>query len=146
VATIGHGEGQDLLERYKSARERRDVESAIALFAEEAEYRPGPFEEPLRGRNAIREWWNARAAAEVNVEFDAERVWVAGDTVLASFHGAHTLRRSAERVRSRGFLTFELDGRGAVTRLKEWTHSRVVGRDSTVRPEAAEAEEGPFGG
>jgi ketosteroid isomerase-like protein len=128
------GDGQDLLAAYKSAWERRDPDAAVALFREDAEYRPDPFEPALVGANAIRAQWNESAAEQANVEFDAEHVWVTGNTVLASWHAAFTRRSNAERVRSRGFSTWEVDDAGLVSRYRAWAAARVVGTDSTFDP------------
>ncbi len=134
---LTHGDGQDLLEAYKRAWERRDPNLAVSLFSEDAEYREDPFEEPMRGSNAIRAYWNTAAATQVNMEFDAERIWVVGRAVLASWHAAYTRRSDAQRVRLRGFMTLELNERGKVFRFREWWHRREVGTDTTVRPEAS---------
>lgn len=131
---LSHGEAQDLLEEYKRAWESRDPDAAVELFSPEAEYREDPFEEPLRGANAIRAYWNEAAEAQVHVEFDAERIWVSGRTVLASWHAAFTRRATAQRVRLRGFMTLEVDERGKVWRFREWWHRRDVGIDGTVAP------------
>jgi ketosteroid isomerase-like protein len=136
VPTITPGDGQDLVDRFKRAWERLDVDAAVAIFREDAEYRVDPFEAPLTGANAIRAYWNDAAAAQTHVEFDAERVWVSGPTVLASWHAAFTRRSTAERVRQRGFMTLELDDAGLVTRFREWSIERTVGVDRTYRPEA----------
>jgi ketosteroid isomerase-like protein len=132
------GAGQDLLERYKRAWETRDPDRAMELYRDDAEFRLDPFEEPASGANAIRAIWNDVAATQANVEFDAERTWVAGNTVLASWHAAFTQRATAERVRVRGFSTFELDDAGLIVRAKQWAASRVVGRDSTFKIEAGD--------
>jgi len=145
VPTLTPGQGQDLLSAFKRASERRDVDLAVSLFREDAEYRPDPFEPALSGANAIRAYWNDLAASYVNVEFDAERVWVAGNTVLANWHSAMTSRGSAERLRYRGFMTLELDDAGLGSRFKQWPVARKVGIDSTVEPEAAPALEGASG-
>jgi hypothetical protein len=134
-APLTPGDGQDLLARFKAAWERRDPDLAVGLFNEHAEYRTDPFEPPLVGHNAIREYWNEAAAAQANVEFDAERVWVVNRTVLSSWHVAFTRRATAERVRYRGFMTLELDDEGLVSRFKEWAIGRTVGVDGTFRPE-----------
>ena len=136
MPTLTPGDGQDLVDRFKRAWERRDVDAAVALFSDDAEYRVDPFEAPLTGANAIRAYWNDTAAAQTHVEFDAERVWVSGPTVLASWHAAFTRRSTAERVRQRGFMTLELDEAGLVTRFREWSIERTVGVDRTYRPEA----------
>src|SRR5918999_2915027 len=107
-----HGDAQDLLQQYKRAWERRDPELAMALYREDAEVRLDPFEEPARGANEIREIWNDVAATQDHVEFDAERIWVVEHTILASWHAAFTRRSSSERIRIRGFSTFELDASG----------------------------------
>ena len=133
------GDGQDLLARVKRARERRDVDAAVALFRPDAEYRHDPFEPALSGELAIRSWWTTLAETETHVEFDAERVWVTGSTVLASWHGAATRQQDAARVRSRGFMTLELDEAGLVARMREWTVARNVGVDSSFRPEPSPA-------
>lgn len=139
------GDGQDLLARYKQALERRDVDRMVALFREDAELRPDPFDPPLAGELAIREHWNGVAAASANVEFDAERTWVSGTTVLASWHGAVTERASGQRTRQRGFLTAELDDARSITRLRLWTLVRRIGVDGTFKvepPDGPEAGDG----
>ncbi len=142
MPTLTPGDGQDLLARLKQAWERRDVDGAMALFREDAEFRPDPFEPALVGELAIREWWTSVAATQAHIEFDAERIWVTGTTVLASWHAAVTTRATAQRVRQRGFLTAELDETLLVSRLREWTVARTVGVDATFRVESGE---GPGG-
>ncbi len=129
------GDGHDLLARLKSAWERRDVDAIVDLYREDAEFRPDPFEPALVGDLAIRDYWTTAAATLAHVEFDAERVWVSGTTVLASWQGAVTRRGTAERLRQRGFMTIELDDQGAVARMREWIVSRQVGVDATFEPE-----------
>lgn len=135
------GDGQDVFARFKGAWQRRDVDAMLALFREDAEYRPDPFEPPFVGEVAIRGHWNQVAATQANVEFDAERVWVVKRTVLANWHVAYTRRSTAERCRERGFTTLELDEAGLVTRSRSWVVLRVVGTDSTF-PAEPEADPG----
>jgi ketosteroid isomerase-like protein len=132
------GNGQDLLERYKRAWEERDVDAAVAMYRDDAELRLDPFDDPAKGAEQIRAIWNDVAATQDHVEFDAERVWASGRTVLASWHAAFTQRATADRVRIRGFSTFELDEAGLIQRAKQWAQSRVVGRDATFKPEGGE--------
>ena len=128
-----HGDAQDFLERYKEAWEKRSPDLALELYNRDAEMRVDPFDEPASGLNAIREVWNDVAATQDHVEFDAERIWVVERTVLASWHAAFTRQSTSERVRIRGFSTFELDSDGLIQRQKQWAQSRVVGQDSTHR-------------
>ena len=128
-----HGDAQDFLERYKQAWEKRSPDLALELYNRDAEMRVDPFDEPASGLNSIREVWNDVAATQDHVEFDAERIWVVERTVLASWHAAFTRQSTSERVRIRGFSTFELDSDGLIQRQKQWAQSRVVGQDSTHR-------------
>ena len=141
------GDGQDVLARFKKARERREPERMLELFAEDAEYRSDPFEPPLSGALAIHEHWNRIAAEQAHVDFDAEHVWVVGRTVLAGWHAAFTHQATAVRVRQRGFSSIEIDGEGLITRMRDWPVSREVGTDSRLTPaaEARQAGEGPDG-
>lgn len=135
MASLSHGHAQDLLAGFKRGWERRDPDAILALFGARAEYRPHPFAEPLAGSNAIREHWNEIAATQAHVEFDAERIWVSGSTVLASWHAAYTRRSSGDRIRARGFMTAELGTDMLIERCRQWPLEQVVGKDSTYRPE-----------
>ena len=103
--------------------------------------KPDPFEPSLTDGNAIRAWWNEIAATRAQQEFDAERIWVSGRAVLASWHGAYTASATSERVRVRGFITLELDDQGLVERLRLWAIPRTVGVDGRHLP-AGEAAAG----
>ena len=140
------GDGQDLFARLKTASEERDVDLAVSLFRDDAEYRPDPFEEALVGANAIRAAWNEAVASRANAELDAEQVWTVGQTVLARWHGAYTRRVDAQRVRERGFMTLELDDEGRIARLRAWTLTREVGIDGTFSPERGSVGGGTHGG
>lgn len=138
MPNLTHGDGQDLLATFKRGWEQRDPDTLLDLFSDDAAYRPGPFEEELSGSVAIRAYWNEVCASQVHVEFDAERIWISGSTVLASWHAAYTRRRTAERVRARGFMILELDDGGLVGRARQWPTERVVGVDSTFRAEGGQ--------
>jgi hypothetical protein len=124
------GDGQDVLARFKQARETRDPDRLLAMFSADAEYRSEPFEPALTGAIDIRRHWNSVVADQATVEFDAERVWVAARTVLASWHEAFTRRTTGERVRVRGFFTIEIDDAGLIARMRGWPSTRVMGMDS----------------
>jgi ketosteroid isomerase-like protein len=145
MPSLTPGDGQDLLARLKTATERRDVDLTVSLFRDDAEYRPDPFEPALTGGLAIREALNAEAAAWANVEFDAERIWISGAAVLTSWHGARTRRVDGERVRSRGFMAIEVDDELRISRLRGWTLTRDVGRDSTFSVDGSATGGGTHG-
>jgi hypothetical protein len=137
------GDGQDVLARFKRAREARDPDRMLALFAEGAEYRNHPFEPALSGALDIRRHWNSVAAEQATIEFDAERVWVSGRTILSAWHEAYTRRSSGERVRVRAFSTFELDDTGLIARLRSWPTERIVALEEPDRSSSADPAEVP---
>ena len=106
----------------------------LELYAAEATYDPDPFAPSLEGANAIREHWNAVAAEQTKVDFDAERVWVSGRTVLASWHAAFTRMETSVRVRERGFSTMELSDEGSILRMRDWSLAREVSSDRAREP------------
>ena len=136
MTVLTNGDAQDLLAAWKRGVERRLPEELLELCDKDIDFRPDPFAEPLIGLNAVHAHWNEFAAAQANVEFDAERVWVNGSTVLASWHGAYTRRATSERVRVRGFMTMELTEDRRIQRFRQWPTERVVGTDSTLEDKA----------
>ena len=142
MPSLTPGDAQDLLAAFKRGWERRSPEEVLELFERDIDYRPDPFSEALIGLNAVHALWNEIAASQANVEFDAERVWVSGNTVLASWHAAYTRRATAERVRARGFMTLELSDAKRVQRLRQWPTERVVGTDGTFEAEAPAQTDG----
>jgi hypothetical protein len=135
VPPLSHGAAQDILDTLKRGWEARDPETVVSLFRDDAEYREHPFSEPLLGVNAIRRRWNEICATQAHIDFEPERIWVSGSTLLASWHAAFTRRSNGERVRQRGFMTLELDDDAVVWRFRQWPLEQVVGTDSTFRPE-----------
>lgn len=138
MTQLTHGDAQDLLATWKRGWESRNPDMILELFDPDADYRQGPFVEPLMGGNAIRAHWNEICAAQAHIDFDAEHIWVSGSAVLSSWHAAYTLRRTGERVRVYGFMTFELGDDGRVRRFRQWPVERVVGRDSKFQPEGGD--------
>ena len=119
---------QDWLDAYGRAWVDGDPDAVVALFSAIAAYRETPFDDPMRGRHAIREYWQQGAAdAQEDVEF-ASQVWaVSGDTAIAGWQARFTRKASGARVELDG--TFRLvfsDEQGALlcTELHEWWHRR----------------------
>ncbi len=140
--TLTPGDGQDLFARIKHAWEKRDPDAMLELYRDDAEYRIDPFTPPLTGANAIREHWNGVVASQDHIEYDFERVWVSGRTVLGNWHAALTQRVSADRVRLRGFTTIELDEAGLIVRMRDWPVTRKVGIDSSYKPSTSAQSSG----
>ena len=121
---ITHADAQDLLERYGRAWEAFDGDAWTELFTDDVEYHEDPFEPPLVGRNAVREYLLEASRAQEQVEFTVERHWVVEATVLLAWHASYVERTSKARVRLQGFMTLDVDAAGRIGRLREWWHRR----------------------
>ncbi|MBI3750601.1 MAG: nuclear transport factor 2 family protein [Chloroflexi bacterium] len=63
--SITHAEVRAWLDRYVEAWQSYDRAAVEALFAEDAEYRYHPWDEPVRGRDAIvHDWLNPGGSAD----------------------------------------------------------------------------------
>ena len=121
-------EVQNWLDEYGRAWANGDPDQVMPLFSDTVTYQETPFDDPMRGRQEIREYWQKNAAdAQEDVEFTSQ-VWaVKNDTAIAGWQARFTEKASGTRVELDG--TFRLvfsDEEGALqcTILEEWWHSR----------------------
>lgn len=116
------------LDRYKSAWEHGDPDAAAALFAADALYEETPFDEPMRGREAIRAYWRAGAArAQRDIRFRYKVAAVAGAVGLSHWHCDFTRVPSGEAVEIDGIFRCTFDAEGLCSRFQEWWHRRTTG-------------------
>ena len=119
---------QDWLDEYGRAWVEGDPDRAAALFSDTAIYRETPFDDPMRGRHAIREYWRLNAAdAQMDVEF-ASQVWaVTTDTAIAGWQARFTRKASGTRVELDGTFRLVFSGEQGALQcvvLEEWWHRR----------------------
>jgi ketosteroid isomerase-like protein len=122
--SLTYAQGHDLLEALIRARMRYDGDAWTALFTEDAEMAQDPFLPPLAGSNDLRAYLLAAAEAERHYDLAVERHWVAGDTVLASWHASWSRIADVAKIRQSGFLSAEVGEDGRIVRLKLWTVTR----------------------
>jgi len=119
---------QNWLDEYGRAWIYGNPDHVVSLFSDTATYRETPFDEPMRGRHEIREYWQDGAAeAQEDVEF-ASQVWaVRNDTAIAGWQARFARKASGARVELEGVfrLVFSKEqGTLECTTLEEWSHSR----------------------
>ena len=84
---------QNWLDEYGRAWVDSDPDLVVTLFADTATYRETPFDNPMRGRDEIRAYWQKYAVeTHEDIEF-ASQVWaVRNDTAIAGWQARYTLK------------------------------------------------------
>jgi ketosteroid isomerase-like protein len=117
---------EDWADRYARAWEDADDEAVGELFTEDATYRSDPFQEPYRGREAIRGYWRDVTARQANVEVVIGRTMVAGDRALVEWWTQ--MESDGAAVTLPGALLLELDETGRCRALREYWNLEVGSR------------------
>ncbi len=115
------------LDAYKAAWEQAATDKVLSLFTPDAVYEETPFDEPMRGHQAIRRYWEEGAEqAQRNVRFSYDIYSVEGDVGMCHWHSTFERVPSGERVELDGVLrcTFAADGK--CRRFQEWWHRRTL--------------------
>ena len=109
------------LDSYGSAWEERDPEAVIRLFAEDATYQETPFSQPMRGREAIRQYWSkAVVAYQEQVRFAFEVLAITEVTAIAHWWASFVRISSKTRVSLDGVFLLTFDAAGLCRELREW--------------------------
>ena len=115
---------QQWLIRYGRAWEERDPDAAARLFTEDGSYAWGPFEEPLRGRKAIRERWAEVTRLQRDVHFGSEVLGAVEAGVVArwwcSFVAADV------QIELEGIFLIALTKDGECREFREWWNERTT--------------------
>jgi hypothetical protein len=109
------------LSAYGSAWERQDPEAAAEIFSENGTYAWGPFTEPIRGRDAIRDAWRyATQGQQDKISFGHEVLAVVGDRGIARWWASMESLPSRTPVRMEGIFLVTLADDGRCDVFREW--------------------------
>ena len=109
------------LEAYGRAWEQADADAAVELFAEEATYQEKPFDEPMRGRSAIRAYWSEIPAYQRDISF-AHRV-LSEDPTIVHCWAAYRAVKTGLDTKLDGMFVLEFNDQSLCTSLREWWHA-----------------------
>jgi ketosteroid isomerase-like protein len=117
------------LDGYKRVWEEKDPDGVAALFTEDGTYAWGPYEEPLRGRDAIRERWAEVTAAQSDVSFAFEPLGAtdSGDGIA---HWSCSFNVEALRIDLDGIFIVTIAEDGLCSEFREWWNERTSADDS----------------
>jgi len=111
-------------EAYKRAWEDLDPQAAAELFTEDGTYAWGPFEEPLRGREAIRARWAEVTAGQSNVSFGYELLGELDAGGISRWWCSFDVEGA--RIELDGIFIVALTGDGLCSEFREWWNERVT--------------------
>lgn len=112
------------LARYKSAWEGRDAAHAASLFSAGATYHEMPFDAPIVGQDAIRDYWARVTADQRDIDFRARPIATSGHTGIAEWSATFRSEGSGATIELNGVFVLDFDAAGLCTRLREWWHVR----------------------
>ncbi|MGC1256570.1 MAG: nuclear transport factor 2 family protein, partial [Candidatus Acidiferrales bacterium] len=103
---------------------RRDPEAAVSLYADDATYQITPFDEPLRGRAAIYDYWIGVTRTEERIQFDYEIVAITAEYGVARWWASFVRVPPGLETKLDGIFLISLDSAGRCQSLREWWHKR----------------------
>jgi hypothetical protein len=112
------------LDAYGRAWESRDPQAAADLFTEDGSYQVTPFLEPMRGRQAILEYWTSVAQTEQNIHFGYEILAVTPEHGIARWWSSFLRVPPGLPTKLDGIFLISLDENGRCRSLREWWHKQ----------------------
>jgi ketosteroid isomerase-like protein len=108
------------LDGYSQAWGTYDAEQIVALFSENAEYHYDPFQQPVRGRDAIVADWLEDRDQAGTYEGRYRPVLVAGDQAVARGYSRYFDTNGAVRDEYDNLFLLRFDADGRCAEYREW--------------------------
>jgi ketosteroid isomerase-like protein len=107
-----------LIQRFGESWEGGAGEEIADLFVDDGVFVPGPFDPPVRGSEAIREYWKDIPLEQAEISFRFGEIYPAGPWFATEIRCTFRRRRKGEMVDIRGALFCETrDGKIAEMRM-----------------------------
>lgn len=114
------------LDAYGRAWERKDVETFVACFAEDAVYAWGPWDEPLSGHPEIRARTQQAVGTQMNIRFGHEPLAITPDGRGLARWWVSTKDPVTHAIEDdEGIFLVTLGADGRCTEFREWWNSRT---------------------
>ena len=98
-----------LIDEFGKGWEKGKSDRIAAVFTDDAVFRPDPFANALRGRDAIAEYWKDIPREQAEIAFKSGEIFVAGPWFSVEFRCRFRRRRSGEWMDVRGALYCETE-------------------------------------
>jgi ketosteroid isomerase-like protein len=110
-----------IIERFGKAWEEGLPDEITELFSGEAVFLASPFDEPLRGKAAIAEYWKDIPVEQAEVSFRYGEIYAAGPWFATEYKCTFRRRRTGQMIDVRGSLFCETEG-GKISEMRMYWH------------------------
>jgi hypothetical protein len=110
------------LDSYGRAWTSRDPQAAADLFTEGGTYQVMPFVEPMRGKQAILDYWTHVTQTEENIQFGYEILSVTPEQGIARWWASFVIVPPGLQTKLDGIFLISLGENGRCHSLREWWH------------------------
>ena len=112
-----------LVARFGQGWEKGNADLMAEVFTEDATFQSGPFETPVRGRTAIRDYWRDVPREQAEIAFRYGEIFVVGPWFATEYKCTFRRRRTGEAVVVRGALFCETSGEQISEMRMYWERS-----------------------
>jgi hypothetical protein len=112
------------LNAYGRAWTSRNAQAGADLFTEHGTYQVTPFLEPMRGTQAILDYWTKVADTEQNIQFGYEILAIAPEQGIARWWASFVIVPPGLQTKLDGIFLISLDENGRCHSLREWWHKQ----------------------
>jgi hypothetical protein len=112
-----------LIARFGQGWQQGKPELIAEIFTEDAVFVPGPFEAPVRGREAIRLYWRDVPLEQAEIAFRHGEIFLAGPWFATEYKCTFRRRRTGEAVTVKGALFCETAEGGISEMRMYWERS-----------------------
>jgi hypothetical protein len=116
----------DWLDAYGRAWESRNPQAAADadLYAEDGTYQVTPFLEPMRGKQAILEYWTNVAQTQQDIQFGYQILAVTPEHGIARWWASFVIVPPGLQTKLDGIFLISLDENSRCHSLREWWHKQ----------------------
>ena len=103
-----------------AAWEGKDPEAAAELFTDDASYQESPYDEPMRGRSAIVQYWSHVPRTQDDIHFSYDIITLTSDVAVVHWSASFIRIPSKIKVRLDGIFLLNFDESDRCKSLREW--------------------------
>lgn len=115
--------GRTLIDEFGRGWARGKPDVMMSVFAPDAAFVAGPFEEPIRGIEAVRSYWADVPLHQAEISFTAGEIFTIGPWFATEFKCTFRRRRTGEWVDARGSIFCETNG-ALITEMRMYWERR----------------------